>query len=104
MPNHSTCPPCPCCHARLASNTCGSTSKRAGGGLISWLFQAMLIYVGLVFTGGTLINTGHPVAVETGRLLHTVTLVEPAIHWTQSHGYGIATYGLQAIAGGMRFS
>ena len=63
-----------------------------------------LLYVGLVFAGGTLINTGHPVAVESGRLIHTVTFIEPATNWLQSHGYGAIAYGMNAVAGGMRFS
>lgn len=93
---------CPYCNSRFASSSC--CSRRHGGGLISGLFKLVLLWVGLVFAGGTLINTGHPVAVESGRLIQTVTFVDPAIRWTQSHGYGAVAYGLQAVAGGMRFS
>ena len=93
---------CPYCNSCFASNTC--CSRRSCGGLISGLFKLVLLYVGLVFAGGTLINTGHPVAVESGRLIHTITFVEPTAHWLQSHGYGAIAYGMNALAGGMRFS
>lgn len=93
---------CPYCRSTFDTSSC--CQSRRGGGLISSLFKCVLLYVGLVFASGTLINTGHPVAVETGKLVQTVTFIEPAIRWTQSHGYGVIAYGLQSIAGGMRFS
>ena len=95
---------CPYCNSRFASPVCCTRSSRRGGGLISGLFKTVLLYVGLVFASGTLINTGHPVAVESGRLIQTVTFVEPAIRWTQSHGYGLLAHGLQSVASGYRFS
>lgn len=55
----------------------------------SWLgmiVQVLFVWAALVFSGGTLINTGHPVAVETGRLIQTVTLAEPAARWSEDHG------------------
>ncbi len=93
---------CPYCNSRFASSTCCTLRPR--GGIVSGLFKTVLLYVGLVFASGTLINTGHPVAVESGRLIQTVTFVEPAIHWTQSHGYGLIAHGLKAVADGYRFS
>lgn len=96
---------CSYCNARFASAAPGSSCKgRCGGGLLSGLFKCLLLYVGLVFAGGTLIQTGHPVAVESGRLIHTIAFIEPATHWLQTHGYGAVAYGVQAIADGMRFS
>ena len=77
---------------------------RRSPGVISTLFKVLLVYVGLVFAGGTLINTGHPVAAESGRLIHTITFVDPAIRWTQSHGWTHLAGGLQLVAGGARFS
>ena len=68
------------------------------------MFRLLLVYVGLIFAGGTLINTGHPVAMETGRLIHTITFVEPAIHWTQSHGWYPVSMGIETVARGVRFS
>jgi hypothetical protein len=62
------------------------------------------VYVALVFGAGTLINTRHPVAVEAGRLIQTVTFINPAIAWTHSHGYHSASYGLSVLAQGMEFS
>ena len=61
---------------------------------ITWR-RRVFVYVLLVFGGGTLINTGHPVAVEAGKLIHTVTLVDPTIYWAHEKG-------LDTIAGGLR--
>ncbi len=68
---------------------------------IRTVFHLLLLYGLLVFGGGTLINTGHPVAVETGRLIHTVTLVEPSIYWAHSSGYDALAGGLQILAHGV---
>ncbi len=65
------------------------------------LFNVLLAYVLLVVGGGTLINSGHPVAVEAGRLLHVVTFVEPAITWTHAHGMQHVANGLQFLANGI---
>ena len=69
--------------------------------LLSLLLQIMLLYVLLVFGGGTLINTGHPVAVEVGKLIHTVTMVEPGIYWAESGGHDMLAGGLRMLAGGV---
>ena len=58
----------------------------------------------MVFAGGTLINTRHPVAAEAGRLIQTVTFIQPAINWTHNHGYPGAAYGLSVLAHGIEFS
>ena len=79
-----TCPDC-----------CPETSPRRRPGDFSILIQLLFVYVLLVFGGGTLINTGHPVAVEAGKLIHTVTLVDPTIYWANEKG-------LDTIAGGLR--
>ena len=46
----------------------------------------------------------HPVAVEAGRLIHTVTFIDPAIGWTRSHGYPSVSHGLAMLAHGIEFS
>jgi hypothetical protein len=71
---------------------------------VSTLFKLVLVYAALVFTAGTLINTRHPVAVEAGRLIQTITFIDPAINWTQTHGYGSVAHGLAMIAHGVEFS
>jgi hypothetical protein len=91
-----SCPHC-CNHAY-------AKPARRGPGVIGMLVKVLLVYIALVFTGGTLINTGHPVAVEAGRLIQTVTMVDPAIRWTQNHGWTHLAGGLQIVAGGVRFS
>ncbi len=65
------------------------------------LFNLALVYLLLVVGGGTLMNTHHPVAVETGRILHTVTFVSPAIHWADTRGYEKLAGGLQFLARGI---
>ena len=90
---------CPYC-----CNQTPAAPARRGSGVLGTLFKVLLVYIALVFTGGTLINTGHPVAVEAGRLIQTVTMVDPAIRWTQSHGWTKVATGLQLVAGGVRIS
>lgn len=91
-------PACPYCSAPAP------VAHRRGSGLISTLFKVVLLYVALVVTSGTLINTHHPVAVESGRLIQTLTFVDPAIQWTAMHGYSGVARGLQALAHGIEFS
>src|SRR5262245_55058096 len=50
---------CPCCG--------NQTVEKRRSGVIGTAFKLLLLYVVLVFASGTLINTGHPVAVEAGR-------------------------------------
>ena len=64
------------------------------------LLQLLMLYVVLVFGGGTLINTGHPVATEVGRIMHLVTFVHPAIHWTDGHGLDPVADGLRVLSRG----
>jgi hypothetical protein len=74
---------------------------RSGFRPLSALFQIVLLYAALVVTGGTLINTGHPVAVEAGQLIKSVTFVEPAIGWADAKGFGGLAGGLRMMAGGI---
>ncbi len=68
---------------------------------LSFLFRVLLLYVALVVTGGTLINTGHPVATEAGRLIQQFTFVDPAIAWADAKGLGGLAGGLRMMAGGI---
>ena len=83
--------------------SCDCCQRGSGGRFrpFSFLFSMVLVYLFMLVGGGTLINTGHPVAVESGRLLHTVTFVEPAIHWADSRGIGPLAHGLRLAAGGL---
>jgi hypothetical protein len=67
-------------------------------GLILNLALAWLL---LVVTGGPLINTGHPVAVEAGRLIRVVTLVDPAIMWADDRGVEPVAEGLRILSHGI---
>lgn len=88
MSRHNCCP------------TCHETPRRRRSWLAAFV-QILAVYAVLVFTGGTLIQTGHPVAVETGRLIHTVLLVEPATHWTADHGMKPIAGAIDLLARGV---
>ena len=69
-------------------------------GLLGMLVQIAVLYVALLFGGGTLINTGHPVAVETGRLIHTVLFVQPTINWAENRDLDPLSHGLRMLSHG----
>ncbi|MHC4142879.1 MAG: hypothetical protein ACYSUF_13805 [Planctomycetota bacterium] len=62
----------------------------------AFLFNIALAWLLVVVTGGTLMNTGHPVAMEAGHLLHVVTLIDPAIYWADLQGIEPVAHGLRA--------
>lgn len=68
--------------------------------LFGLVFKILFVWALLVFTGGTLQHVNHPVAYETGRLIQTVTFVEPSIYWADSHGYRPLSSGLRFLANG----
>ncbi len=76
------------------------TTRRSDGIFIS-LLKLLALYITLVFVGGTLINTGHPVASEVGRLIHVVTLIDPAINWATAQGWEYLASGLRMAAHGL---
>ncbi len=71
----------------MARCECCQTKTRRPFGFFSLLFNLLLVYLVLVVGGGTLINTGHPVAVEVGQLFHLVTFVDPTITWADGQGH-----------------
>ena len=79
-------------------------TARRRGGFLGTLFQVALLYVILVFGGGTLIGTGHPVAVEVGKLIHTITFVQPSTQWAVQSGYPHVAGGLRFLAHGFVLS
>lgn len=91
-----------CCEHRHHANhpCCTLHVRRRGDGLFATLFKLMILYVVLVFGAGTLINTGHPVAVEAGQLIHLLTFVDPLIQWTGSNGWDQLAGGLRMLANG----
>lgn len=71
------------------------------GGIFSAIVKLLLLYAVLVIGGGTLINTGHPVAVEVGQILHLVTFVEPASHWAHAQGFEPLAATIDFLAAGL---
>lgn len=67
----------------------------------AFLFNIAFAWLLLVVTGGTLMNTGHPVAMEAGHLLHVVTLIDPAIYWADTQGIEPVSHGLRFISHGI---
>ncbi|MCI0364844.1 MAG: hypothetical protein L0Y44_12575 [Phycisphaerales bacterium] len=80
-----------------------SAGGRRRGGIVSTFFKLVLLYVVLVFGAGTLINTGHPVAVESGKLIQVVTFINPAIGWADSQGWEHLAHGLRVLSSGVSF-
>ncbi|MDY7109541.1 MAG: hypothetical protein SYC29_12975 [Planctomycetota bacterium] len=80
---------------------CHESKPRRKVGIFRTLMHLLLLYALLVFGAGTLIHTGHPVAVELGRLIHTVTFVEPGIYWAESSGLDPLADGLRLLAHGV---
>ncbi len=84
---------CPCCEQH--------TPPKKRFRPLALLFNLALAWLFLVGAGGTLMRTGHPVAVETGRIIQTVTFVEPTIHWADVRGIRPVSHGLRVVAGGL---
>lgn len=81
-----------------------SAEKTRRTSFLGVVTQLLIAYALTVFLSGTLIHTGHPVAVETGRLLQTVTFVEPAQNWSAEHGLKPVSYALNFLSKGVDFS
>ncbi|MHC4427830.1 MAG: hypothetical protein ACYS0D_04405 [Planctomycetota bacterium] len=86
---------CACC----GEQTAPKHKKRFGP--LALLFNLAIAWLVLVVGGGTLIRTGHPVAIETGRIIHTVTFVEPTIHWADGRGMYPVANGLRLVSAGL---
>jgi hypothetical protein len=80
---------------------CICSKPRRRPGLVGLVFNLALLYVMLVVGGGTLINTGHPVASEVGKLMHVVACVDPVIDWADSRDYDVLAAGLDTLSDGL---
>jgi hypothetical protein len=70
-------------------------------GLFCMLFQLVVLYAILVFGGGTLKSLDHPIAIETGRVFHTIAFVEPTIHWAEAREFDALAGGLRVLSHGI---
>ena len=68
-------------------------SPRRRRGVVRVVLDVALAYLLLVGGAGMLKSSGHPVAVETGRLVHTVLMVEPTLDWMDRQGWAVADDG-----------
>ena len=81
---------------------CGEpVPKRRGGGILSTVFQIALLYAVLAFSGGTLVKTEKPFAVELGRTIHALIFVAPLIDWVDSAGHPRLAGGVRLVAEGV---
>ena len=86
---------CPC-------YSCQNPPKRSLiGRAFSLVVTLVLVYAGALLFSGTLINTGHPLAVEIGQLIQVVTLVDPSITWAESNDMETVASGLRLLSGGL---
>jgi len=86
---------CPC-------YSCQNPPRRSIiGRLFSFVASVALLYAGSLLVSGTLINTGHPVAVEVGELMQVVTFVEPTIDWADSNHMDFVANGVRILSGGL---
>jgi hypothetical protein len=79
---------------------CGREIRR-GFRPVALLANLALVWVVIVVAGGTLARTSYPVAVEAGRLLQTVTFVQPAIAWADGHELHPLATGLRVLSAGI---
>ena len=81
---------------------CNQTeTPRRRRGLFGSIFNVMLVYVVLVVAGGTLINTGNPMAIEIGEIIHLVTFIDPLQAWVYGLGLSPLASGLDLLQGGI---
>lgn len=90
---------CHCCGEPDQQQTAEKPRKRFRP--IAMIINLVIAYVLLVGGAGTLINTGHPVAVEVGKMVQTFTFVKPTIHWAESSNHHRAAQGLKVLSNGL---
>ena len=88
-----------CCGCGCGNNGAGPRRRFS---FVRTLVSVALLYATLVFGGGSLIRTGHPVAVELGRIIQTVTFVEPGIRWAHVNGHDRLAGGLRWLSDGVQ--
>ena len=76
--------------------------RPADGALwLSLALKTAVIYVGVVFAGGTLVHSGHDGAQRIGVALHRVTMINPLIRWADAHDHDGMLHVLLTIADGV---
>ena len=90
-----------CCHCCGEQNQPTAEKPRKRFRPIALLLNFVIAYILLVGGSGTLINTGHPVAVEAGKMVQTITFVQPTIHWAETNDHRGVAHGLRVLSGGV---
>lgn len=94
------------CREQVACDAAARAAVRSGMRARGWnpigsLVRIVIAYVILIAGAGTMMRVSHPVVREAGSLLHTVSMVDPAIRWTASHRLQPLAAGLQMISQGL---
>jgi len=89
------------CNCRCHDDGNDRPRRRPVAGIVRLLLNVAILWVVLVFGGGTLQQVGHPIAQEVGRIMHVVTFIEPTIYWADGSGHEHLSRGLQVLAHGI---
>lgn len=75
--------------------------EKRGGSILGWLFKIVIAYLILVFGGGTLVQTKNPTAMKVGKIMQTVTFIDPTIKWADARGFTAVATGLRELSEGV---
>jgi hypothetical protein len=68
---------------------------------VSTLLKVAVIYAGIAFAGGSMLQSSHPGFVRTGQTLHAMLMINPMIRWADAHEQHHLVDVLVTVARGM---
>lgn len=83
------------------STLVSSTRLSRGAQATALLLKSAVIYAGIAFAGGTLINTGQTGAQQCGWTLQTVIMINPLIRWADANDHRELCDVLMTVADGL---